>query len=353
MDIGIVGGGINGICCALYLARQGHRIQLYERDRIMQATSKASSKLLHGGLRYLENGEFRLVREALYERDAWIRRVPEFARPIRLTMPIYKESRRSAWLISVGLSLYDRLAGKSILPKARYVTSREILGNDPFLKSLHLKGGYSFSDGQMDDFSLGHRISEQAEMLGVKIFEQSEVQSLSIEGAIIMVNGNTICHDRVLNITGPWAERLLQSSGINAQYKLDLVRGSHLVLAASCRQAYILEVPEERRIFFVLPWNGKTLLGTTEFRQTLDDPIACTEDERSYLIKAYRQYFPEAQPVVEETFAGLRPLLYSANDPNKATREYAVYKTGNLITVFGGKWTTAMALAQKVSDHIK
>ncbi|NTV89671.1 MAG: FAD-dependent oxidoreductase, partial [Clostridiales bacterium] len=344
MDIGIVGGGINGLCCALYLARQGHRIQLYERDRIMQATSKASSKLLHGGLRYLENGEFRLVREALYERDAWIRRVPEFARPIRLIIPIYKESRRSAWFISIGLFLYDHLAGISILPKARYVTLYDILDNDPFLTPVHLTGGFSFSDGQMDDFSLGHWISEQAEMLGVKIFEQTEVQSLNIDGAITMVNGNTIYHDRVLNITGPWAERLLQSSGIKAQYKLDLVRGSHLVLAASCRQAYILEVPGERRIFFVLPWNGKTLLGTTEVRQTLDDPIACTEHEQSYLMMAYRFYFPETLPVVEDTFAGLRPLLYSANDSNKATREYTIHKTGKLLTVFGGKWTTAMAL---------
>lgn len=155
MNIGIVGGGINGLCCAWQLAEQGHRVDLYERDTIMNATSRASSKMLHGGLRYLENGEFRLVREALRERDDWIRRTPQLAKPLRLVMPIYHESRRPTWMIALGLFLYDSLAGESLLPKAKRLSSRELARRDPELITEGLQCGFEFSDGQMDDHALG------------------------------------------------------------------------------------------------------------------------------------------------------------------------------------------------------
>jgi glycerol-3-phosphate dehydrogenase len=116
VDIGIAGGGVNGLCCAWVLQQQGHTVHLYERDRIVAATSSASSKLLHGGLRYLENREFRLVREALRERDAWLERVPQLTRPLRLVLPVYDDSRRPRWMMGIGLFLYDRLAGKAFCP---------------------------------------------------------------------------------------------------------------------------------------------------------------------------------------------------------------------------------------------
>lgn len=131
MNIAIVGGGINGLCCALRLIERGDQVTLYERNQLMQATSRSSSKLLHGGLRYLENGEFRLVREALKERDGWLKRVPELTQPLRLVMPIYKNSRRSRWAISAGLFLYDHLAGKSHLPRAKWLSESEIRNNNP------------------------------------------------------------------------------------------------------------------------------------------------------------------------------------------------------------------------------
>jgi len=352
MDIGIVGGGINGLCCAWELVKQGHQVQLYERDRLMNATSRASSKLLHGGLRYLENREFRLVCEALRERDAWIRRVPELAKPLRLVMPIYRGSRRPSWMISAALFIYDRLAGKSILPKARRLSAGKILRRDPDLDSQGLVGGLEFSDGRMDDYALGLWVAEQARSLGAIVAENSEVETIDGDGCITTAYGETRRYDRVLNIAGPWAHRLLDKSGIRIPYRLDLVRGSHLVLAKPCSQAYLLEVPNERRIFFVLLWKGGTLLGTTEVRQTLDEPIVCSQEEQTYLTSAYRHYFTNGNPEILESFAGLRPLIYGAQDPSKATREYAIHRTGKLVTVLGGKWTTAMALARKVSQTI-
>jgi len=355
MDIGIAGGGINGLCCAWVLQQQGHRVHLYERDRIIQATSSASSKLLHGGLRYLENRELRLVREALRERDAWLTRVPELARPLRLVLPIYAGGRRPRWLLKAGLYLYDHLAGESILPPSKWLSAAELLERDPALRSAGLKGGYEFSDGQMDDYALGMWVAEQVKSAGATIHEHCEVQSLTTDGRVTLKDGTFRQHDRVINVCGPWAVRLLENSGIPSPYKLDLVRGSHLLVNRTCTQAYLFEVPGERRIIFVLPWKGRTLVGTTEVRQELETPVECADTERDYMLRVLCHYFPvqPVDPINTESFAGLRPLLRSNDNPSLATREYALHRTGGLITVFGGKWTTAYALARKVSQQIK
>lgn len=184
MDIGIVGGGINGLCCTWQLAKQGHQVQLYERDTIMNATGRASSKLLHGGLRYLENREFRLAREVLRERDAWIKRAPHLAQPLRLVMPIYQQSRRPGWMIALGLFLYDHLACKSLLSKAKRLSGEELTGRTPHLKSEELQGGYEFSDVQMDDQALGLWVAEQARQAGVNITEHKEVTALTQDGQV-------------------------------------------------------------------------------------------------------------------------------------------------------------------------
>lgn len=352
MDIGIVGGGINGLCCAWQLAKQDHQVQLYERDTIMNATSRASSKLLHGGLRYLENREFRLVREALRERDAWIQRAPHLTQSLRLVIPIYQKSRRPAWMIALDLFLYDHLAGKSLLPKAKRLSAQELIRRDPNLKTEGLQGGYEFSDGQMDDQALGLWVAEQAKQAGVSIAEHTEVTALTKDGQVSTTQGAMHQHDRLINVAGPWAQRLLQKSGLDSPYELDLVRGSHLIIEQPCTQAYLLEAPNDRRVFFILPWKGNTLVGTTEVRQALNEPIACSPEEQGYLLDAWPYYFPNIQLRVIDTFAGLRPLLRSTQDPSKATREYAIHRTDKLVTVLGGEWTTALALADKVATVI-
>lgn len=350
MRVGIVGGGVNGLSCAWHLAARGHRVTLLERGRLMDATSRASSKLLHGGLRYLENGEVRLVREALRERDAWLRRAPQHTRPLRLVMPIYRKGRRSAAVIAAGLALYRLLAGPNSFPGAKWRSARELCVADPRLESAGLRGGFEFSDAQMDDYALGLWIAEQARSSGAELREFAAVRSATPEGNVGFEDGSEEQFDRVLNVAGPWAERLLAESGVRSPINLDLVRGSHLEVAEICPQAYLLEVPEERRIFFVLSWQGGTLIGTTEVRQSLDEPVICSPEEERYLLAAYHRYRPGAAPVVTGRFAGLRPLLRSADDPSRATREYALHRSGRLVTVFGGKWTTATALAAKVEE---
>ncbi|MDT4329042.1 FAD-dependent oxidoreductase [Methylomonas sp. MED-D] len=351
MEIGIVGGGVNGLCCAWQLAKLGHRVSVYERGKLMRATSCASSKLLHGGLRYLENGELRLVRESLRERDAWLRRAPHLTEALRLRMPLYRQGRRGRFTVGAGLFIYDRLAGRSLLPGAVWLDAAQMLAEDPGLDGDGLLGGYEFSDGRMDDYALGVWVAEQARTEGVEMFEDVEVLRLDAAG-LIETTAGVVRFDRVLNVAGPWAGRLLERSGVDSPYRLDLVRGSHLLLNQACRQAYLLEVPGERRIFFVLPWKGQTLLGTTEVRQGLDDAIACSDAERDYLLAAYKRYFPNQEATIAGRFAGVRPLISSAADPSRATREYAVHRTGQLISVFGGKWTTALALAEQVAARL-
>ncbi len=355
MKIAVVGGGVNGLCCAWMLCSQGHQVTLFERGALMQRTSRASSKLLHGGLRYLENFEFRLVREALRERDGWLRRVPSLAQPLRLVVPIYRNSRRGRWMVGAGLMLYRLLAPRSPYGDFLWLGRDELLGRDPDLRAEGLLGGWEFSDGQMDDYELGLWIAGQVRDLGGDIREQCGVSQARPDGTVVTEAGESLEFERVVNVAGPWAEGLAQASGVTLPYHLDLVRGSHLVLDRPCPQAYLLEVIGERRVFFVLPWKSRTLLGTTEVRQSIDEPIECSAEEEAYLLGAYRSYFGvEVGPTqIIDRFAGVRPLISSARNPNRASREYAFHHSDRLLTVMGGKWTTAMALGKQVARRIR
>jgi glycerol-3-phosphate dehydrogenase len=355
MEIGIVGGGINGLCCAWALSDRGHRIRLFERSKIMQATSSASSKLLHGGVRYLETGQLRLVREALIERDRWLSVMPQLARPLPIIYPKYRDGKRSSLMLGLGFGLYGRLSGSSVLPTPRWLDRSTVMKKLPDLDSQGLEGGYCYYDVQMDDYRLGQWVAEQCMDNGVEIHEDAPVLSVSPQGALTLASGNEISFDRLLNVTGPWAEDLLDRSRISSRCHLDLVRGSHLIVNRRIDHALILEVPGESRIFFVLPWEGQSLVGTTEIRQHLSDAVICSEDESLYLVRAYNHYFHSGIGLedVVQTFSGLRPLLRSSLDPGKASREYAFQRNGKLVTVFGGKWTTARALANKVTKEIE
>lgn len=353
MKICVIGGGINGLCCAWTLAQSGHTVELYERGKLARETSQASSKLLHGGLRYLEQGQFRLVRESLRERDGWLQRAPNLAKPLQLVLPIYQHSRRGRCVINTGLFLYNHVAGRSILPNSMWLSAEALSQRDPYLNTKGLQGGYAFYDGQMDDYQLALWVAQQATQQGVQLKEDIAVEAVDTQGAVHFQK-ETVKFDRVINVCGPWAGQLLEKSGIPSPYRLDIVKGSHLIIDNDCPQAYLLEVPHESRIFFVLPWQGKTMVGTTEVRQEIDDPIECSIAERDYLLTAYNHYRTDIKGVeaIVGSFAGVRPLLHSASDPSQASREYAIECTGKLVNVFGGKWTTALALAKNVTQQL-
>lgn len=353
MRIAVIGGGINGIMTSWALAVAGHTVDLYEKSKLMTATSSASTKLLHGGLRYLEQGQFRLVCEALRERSWWINAAPHLASSIELILPVYRNSGRPVWQIKAGLVLYDLLAGRLNLGRHRWRTRDELIKMSPKLKTDGLAGGFTFLDGQMDDLNLGLWAAQQAGNAGVLIHENAPVERVDLDAGIT-INGNCINYDFVVNIAGPWAKQLLDRSGIRSRNDLDLVRGSHIIINEPLDYGYLLQVPEEKRICFVLPYLGQTLIGTTEVRQNLDQQTACSDEEAAYLLNIYNFYFQasKGRSDISKTFSGIRPLIRSSEDPNKASREYVIEKKGKLITVFGGKWTTSRALAAKVANRI-
>jgi len=351
MKCAIVGGGINGVMSAWALARRGHRVDLYERHELMSATSSASTKLIHGGLRYLENGEFRLVREALRERVFWITSAPHLVHRLQLLVPIYRESRRPRWLIRSGLFLYDLLAGAANLGKHEWLDRRDMDESCPELRSEGLLGAFAFFDAQMDDRALGLWAAKEAEQSGVVMHTGAEVGKIREDGTLD-ANGSTATYDVIVNVAGPWAEAVLDQSGITHTNSLDLVRGSHLMLGQRAKHAFLVEVPDEERFCFILPYQGQTLLGTTEVSQTLRDPIECSMEEQSYLLRVYNRYIqpPATASDVTRRFSGLRPLLRSNANHSRATREYAIEVHNRVVSVFGGKWTTARALGEKVAS---
>lgn len=351
--VAIIGGGINGLCTAWALSREGHPVELFERAELVGQTSRASTKLLHGGLRYLENGEFRLVREALRERQWWLATVPALTRPLQLLLPVYRTGSRSRWKLKLGLSLYDRLAGAGNLGRHQWHDVQTLATMAPDLKPRGLLGAFTFYDGQMDDYRLGLWVAEQTQKAGARLHCREEVLGIGTDGGVTTPH-RTDYFDVVVNAAGPWAEQLLQRSGIQPRHHLDLIRGSHLLVERQTSCGYLLEAPQDHRPFFVLPYQGKTLLGTTEERQTLGDGVHCTDEECCYLTEAYNTYFrrPLRSPEIVGRFAGIRPLIRSASNPQKATREYAVERHGRVVTVFGGKWTTARALGERVAAEV-
>ncbi|MBV1910700.1 MAG: glycerol-3-phosphate dehydrogenase/oxidase [Kangiellaceae bacterium] len=352
MKIAVIGGGINGLCSAWQLAKAGHEVTLFEAEQLMGKTSTASSKLLHGGLRYLEHFEFRLVREALHERKWWLDKVPALTRRLPILYPIYN-STRSRLKIKIGLMLYDFLAGKKGIGRHRWLTPKQVKRCSPHIKQSQLSGAYLFFDGQMDDRALGLWVAKQCQKLDVVINEHTPVINIDDQGNLC-THKRQLKFDRIINVAGPWSASLLKQSKVDSNYQLDLVRGSHLLLPSISKYGHMLEVPNEKRIVFALPFKRQTLLGTTEVRQSIEQPIKCSDEERDYLLRLYNFYFePDVfKEDILNQFSGLRPLLSNGDKVNEASREYEIYQQNSLMSVFGGKWTTSRALAKTVVEKL-
>lgn len=351
MKVAVIGGGINGVMSAWALARRGCVVDLFEKNKLMAATSSASSKMLHGGLRYLEHGHFGLVREALRERAWWIGQAPHLARPLEILVPVYRGEGRPSWQLGLGIRLYEFLAVGSGFPNGRWHTPEQVAEFFPNIRMEGLKGAFSYWDGQMDDGALGRWAAACAREAGVALHEGAEVTRIDAASGALEIGGARTVYDRVVNATGPWACHLLAASAITSAYRLDLVRGSHLIIPGCITHGCVLQAPEERRIIFVLPHGAHTLLGTTEVRQSHPDSEGVTSAEVDYLLGIYNHYFSGGigADAILDSFSGVRPIVASRCDTSAASREAVIERQGRLINIFGGKWTTARALAEKVA----
>lgn len=358
-DIVVVGGGINGVGIAADAAGRGLSVLLCERDDLASHTSSASSKLIHGGLRYLEQYEFRLVREALAEREVLLAKAPHLIKPMRFVLP-HRPHLRPAWMIRAGLFLYDNLGKRERLPASRSLR----FGEDSPLKPA-IRRGFEYSDCWVDDARLVVLNAMAAREKGAHIHTRTQCLSAKRADGIWQVelqreDGRRFAlHCKALvNAAGPWvAQFISENLQQRSPYGIRLIQGSHIIVPKlyEGEQAYIMQ-NEDRRIVFAIPYLGSyTMIGTTDSEYRGDPAqVRISEEEIAYLLDIANSYFRKQleRKDILHTFAGVRPLCDDESDnPSVVTRDYTLSLNAEshqapLLSVFGGKLTTYRKLAE-------
>lgn len=366
VDILVVGGGVNGAGIAADASRRGLSVLLCEKGDLASATSSGSSKLIHGGIRYLEHYEFSLVAKALAEREVLMHAAPHIIWPMRFRLP-HLPSLRPAWMIRIGLFLYDHLARRKALPGSKGIK----FGADSPLKA-DIKRGFEYSDCWVDDARLVVLNAMAARENGAEILTRTKCINAKREGKFWRAqlrdeeNGaeRTVTARVLINATGPWVQDFIESELQEASPKhIRLVKGSHIVVPRlyDGEHCYILQ-NDDGRIVFAIPYENEfTLIGTTDVEIHGDPGKAVPSDEeKSYLITLINRYFKkqlDPQDIIW-SYSGVRPLLEDeANNPSAVTRDYYLHFEGGaaqpgLLSAFGGKITTYRKLAEQAVDHL-
>ena len=370
-DVLIVGGGINGCGIARDLAGRGWRVVLCEKDDLAAHTSSSSTKLIHGGLRYLEYYEFSMVRKSLQEREVLLKSAPHIMWPLRFVMP-HDPSMRPAWMIRLGLFMYDHLAKREVLSGSRSIDLRKHAAGVPLKKSY--RRGFVYSDGWVDDARLVVLNAIDARNNGAEVLTRARCISAqrNADHWVATLEGpagqRSIRARAVVNAAGPWAEAFLRGVAHSARGEslatksLRLVKGSHIVVKRLFEHdhAYIFQNPD-KRIIFAIPYEQDfTLIGTTDIELTGNDPGTAKigDDEISYLCDQASRYFekPIVSADVVWTYSGVRPLLDDeSGDPSAVTRDYMLESSTTaapLLSVWGGKITTFRKLAEDAADEV-
>ncbi len=385
-DILVVGGGATGSGIALDAASRGLKVALVERFDLSQGTSSRSTKLVHGGVRYLEQavkhadrGQFHLVREALRERSVLLANAPHLSRPLPLLTPIYTALELPYYF--TGLKLYDMLAGRANIGASRLLTPGEAKRRFPMLKRARLKGAVEYHDGQFDDARMNVELALTAAAHGAVVVNYAEVEELvrdgdRLAGAVVrdrapLGDGTSIelSAKVVINATGPYADTLRLLDDPQATPLLSVSSGTHLVLPARFSPAdtgLLIPKTEDGRVLFLLPWLGHTLVGTTDNpAQVSDEPRPAAADIE-YMLRHVRAYFdlPVSEADVLSSWTGLRPLVgheKAAGDSRGGVKEPTgtarlsrdhtiVTSESGMITITGGKWTTYRKMAEDAVD---
>lgn len=362
-DVAIIGGGIQGVGVAQAAAAAGYRTILFEQQHLAAGTSSRSSKLVHGGLRYLESGQFGLVRKALRERALLLRLAPDLIRLVPFYIPIFPNTHRRAWQIRAGLSLYAALGNFSAATRFRKL-SRSAFDGLALKDSDALKAVYQYYDAQTDDAALTRAVMQSAIELGAELLCPARVTKLCYRQERFAIQSECDGQEEetwsrvVVNAAGPWVNQVLaRFEPAIPPLEMDLVQGTHLVLAEPALDGiYYVEAPQDQRAVFVMPWHGKTLIGTTETAY-FGEPANTqpTSVEKDYLREVYRHYF-NGDDTVLESFSGLRVLPRSPHNFFHRPRDTILYPApGNkrLLTLYGGKLTGYRATAQEVMNNIK
>ena len=366
LDLIVVGGGINGAGIAADAAGRGLSVGLYEASDFASATSSASSKLIHGGLRYLEHYEFRLVSEALAEREILLAKAPHIAFPMRFRLP-HQPYLRPAWMIRIGMFLYDHLGKRTSLAGSKKVALKAGKVTKPDLKI-----GFEYSDCWVDDARLVMLNILQAKQLGAEVSNYCSVESAKRVNdhwlVTILDHRTQLRHERqckaLVNATGPWVKSFIKESiQTQSPYGIRLIKGSHIIVNKlhDEPQAYILQ-NEDKRIVFAIPYLDKfTMIGTTDLEYHGDPRnVEINQEETQYLLDVINNHFMKqlTNEDVISSFSGVRPLCDDESDsPQAITRDYTLALQSELdeapvLSVFGGKLTTYRKLAEAAMQQL-
>jgi glycerol-3-phosphate dehydrogenase len=365
-DLLVIGGGITGAWTAYDAARRGLKVALVEKNDWASGTSMSSSKMIHGGLRYLENYEFGLVRHSLKERKKLAKLAPHAVQAVRFCVPVYKGDSANRTLLKAGFTLYDLLAGRKSPVKGHQRFSRKsFIKNFPHIRSENLLGGFTYGDGQEDDARFTLEVVDGACEWGVAAVNHATASQLlfageQVTGAVIQDNLSgkqiTVKADVVVNAAGPWAELLM---GDKPRSHSRLVKGSHLVMPAlPVGEGMLITSPVDGRVIFLIPWLGHTILGTTDSDYSgHPDDLEVTDEEVGYLLglanRALGEDYWQASDICGK-YAGVRTLAHEeGKSASKVSREWELTEPKtNLFTPVGGKYTTARDDASSIVDHV-
>ncbi|TGM54400.1 glycerol-3-phosphate dehydrogenase/oxidase [Leptospira biflexa] len=368
-DILILGGGATGSGTALDASLRGYKVALLEKADFSQGTSSRSTKLIHGGVRYLAQFHFKLIYEALSERKRLLINAPHLVKPLQFVLPTYVWWEKPFY--SIGLTMYDLLAGKSIVPGHERISKATALDYFASLKKQKLKGGISYYDAQFNDARLNVTTVRAAKENGADVVSRIEVTNFlkDANGKIIGVTAKDAITKKVVSIkakvvantTGVWIDSLRKLDDPKAENVLAPSQGIHLVFDKEklpCRTAMIIPKTADGRVVFVIPWEGKVLLGTTDTPiQKIDDEPLPLQSEVEFLLKTGNEYLDTklTKADIESVFSGLRPLISTGDkkDTKSISREEAILVSDSgLVTMSGGKWSTFRKMAEDLTDKL-
>jgi glycerol-3-phosphate dehydrogenase len=367
-DLLVIGGGINGCAIARDASLRGAKVALIEKDDFACGASGKSTKIIHGGIRYLEQCNLNLIYEALHERGILLRTAPNLVWPLEFIIPVYKGDPRPLIMMRTGVFIYDMLAGRANINCHRPLKKDELMLLERGVTSKGLRGGVLYRDAQMDDIRLCLDNAISAYQAGCCAANKVEAEGFIKRGgqAAGVEAKNTLTGEKfsirahcVVNATGAWSNRLVWADEPDAPAITRPTKGIHLICRKlTITRAMLFSARKDKRIFFAIPWRDYTLIGTTDtdFNDSADEVYA-TSDDVEYLLNEIRRVFPDEQidkKGIITTYAGLRPLMNTQGiAPWKVSREHFIKESDSgLISVVGGKYTTYRRLAEQVVDRV-
>ena len=364
-DVIIIGAGINGCGIARELAMSGKTVTVIDKSAIGSGTSSKSSRLIHGGLRYLETLQFKLVHESLMDRQELLRLYPDLVKMKSFYIPIYKPSPRPAWMIWFGLKFYDVLSGKNKQHHSRVIPRKEFSVHAASFKQEGLKAVFHYYDAKTNDLQLTQRVAQDAIAYGANFYKNTHISSITNNNNLFTVRTSQgdFTAPVLINAPGPWIDEVNRKFEFPAKFSIRKISGIHIILDGLLTQDLMFMQTKQKRIFFVIPepTNNQTIIGTTEREETVSiDKVTVCEEDIEYLIKNINNYlkpgFQILRQNVKNAYIGIRPLVAEANNPTNLSREYEldIHKFGDatLLHVFGGKLTTYLSLARKVKKKL-